>query len=108
MMVLPSTVSGMELGDQEWKDSIFLCYGIKLLDLPSHCDVCGEALSIFHTLHCKKGGLITARHNELYDGVTDLASKAFTPAHVRDNPNIFTGRAVGWGKAKGKFKGKGT
>ena len=42
----------------------------------------------------KNGGLITARHNELRDGVANLAGKAFTPAHVRDDSKIFTGRAV--------------
>ena len=35
--------------------------------------------------------LITTRHTELRDGFTDLAGKSFTPAHVRDNPKIFTG-----------------
>ena len=34
------------------------------------------------------------RHNELRDGVADLAGKAFTPSHVRNDPLIFTGRAV--------------
>ena len=30
------------------------------------------------------------RHNELRDGFADLARKAFTPTHVRDDPLIFT------------------
>ena len=49
---------------------------------------------ISHTLDCKKGGFVTARHNELCDGVADLAGKAFTPSHLRDNPLIYSGRAV--------------
>ena len=57
-------------------------------------DGCGLAFSIFHTLDRKKGGFITARHNELRDGVADLAEKAFTPAHVRNNPKLFTSGAV--------------
>ena len=48
-----------------------------------------------------------ARNNDLYDGVANLAGKAFTPAHVRDNPKIFTGRAVQGGEAKVKASGKG-
>ena len=32
-----------------------------------------------------------ARRNELRDGVADLADKAFTPAHVHQDPLIFTG-----------------
>ena len=49
------------------------------------------------------------RHNELCDGVSDLAGKAFTPSHVHDNPKIFTGRSVQVGKenAKGKASSKG-
>ena len=35
-----------------------------------------------------------ARHNELFDGVSDLASKASTPTHVCDDPKIYTGCAV--------------
>ena len=35
-----------------------------------------------------------ARHNELRDGVADLAEKAFTPAHVRNNTKLFTSGAV--------------
>ena len=39
--------------------------------------------------------LITTRHTEIRDGFTDLAGKSFTPAHVRDNPKIFTGPYLG-------------
>ena len=49
---------------------------------------------ISHTLDCKKGGLVTARHNKLCDRVADLAGKAFTPSHVRNAPLIYSGRAV--------------
>ena len=45
-----------------------------------------------------------ARHNDLHYGVADLAGKAFTPAHVRDNPKIFTSRDAKGGKSKSKGK----
>ena len=106
--MLPSTVNGTELGVQEWRDSLFLTYGIKPPDLLSHCDGCGAALSICHALECKKGGLITAHHNNLRDGVANLSGKAFTLAHVRNDPKIFTCRSVRGGKAKGRAKCKGT
>ena len=83
-----------KLGAQEWRDSLFLRYGINSPDLLEHCDTCGSALSIFHTLDCKKGGLITACQNDLHDEVADLAGKAFTPMDVRDNTKIFTGRSA--------------
>ena len=34
------------------------------------------------------------RHNQLQDGATDLAGKAFTPSNWRDDPLIFAGSAV--------------
>ena len=94
--MLPSTANGTELGAQEWRDSLFQRYDINSLDLPSHCDGCGTAFTICHALDFKKVSLITASHNKLRNGVADLAGKAFTPVHMRDNPKIFTGRVV-WG-----------
>ena len=38
--------------------------------------------------------LVTARHNELCDRVADLAGRAFTPSHVRNDPLIYQGCAV--------------
>ena len=46
------------------------------------------------------GRPVTARHNELQDGVADLAGKAFTPFHVRNDPLIFVGCVVKRPKAK--------
>ena len=37
--VLPSTLNGMEMGDQERPGALFLCYGIDPQDLPPHCDI---------------------------------------------------------------------
>ena len=49
---------------------------------------------ISHDLDCKKGGLVTEHHNELCGGVADLAGKAFTTSHVRNDPLIYSGCAV--------------
>ena len=46
--VLPSTVNGTELGVQEWRDALFLRYGLEPPDLPSHCDGCNAKFSISH------------------------------------------------------------
>ena len=97
----------MEFGAQEWREFLFLRYGIKPPKLLSHCDVYGVVLKICHTLECKKGGLIMACNNKLLDGVADLSGKAFTPAHMLRDPKIFTGSAVQGGKAKGKAAAKG-
>ena len=55
---------------------------------------------ISHTLDCKRGGLFTARHNELRDGVADLDSKDFTLSHVRNDPLIYQGCAAKRKKSK--------
>ena len=37
LTVLPSTVKGTELGAQEWRDALFLRYGLEPPELPYHC-----------------------------------------------------------------------
>ena len=64
-MVQLSTVNGPELGAQEWRDALFLRYGLEPPYLPKYCDGYNAKFKIFHTLDCKRGGLVTARHNEL-------------------------------------------
>ena len=83
-----STVNGTELGAQEWRDALFLRYGLEPPDLPTHCEGCHAKFTISHSLDCKRVSLVTARHNEIHDGVADLVGKAFTPSHVHDNPLI--------------------
>ena len=41
-----------------------------------------------------------ARHNELRDGVADLAGKAYTTSHVHNNPLIYQGCVMKREKAK--------
>ena len=94
LTVQPSTVNGTELGSQEWRDAFFLRYCLDLLNLPTYCDGCQAIFPISHALDCKKGGFVTARHNELRDGVEDLAGKAFTPYHVHIDPLIYSGCTV--------------
>ena len=95
-----STVNGTELGAQEWRDALFLQYSLEPPDLPTHCDICKAKFRISHTLDCKMGGLITAHHNNLCDGILDMVGKAFTPSHVRNDPLVFAGCAVKRLKAK--------
>ena len=56
LKVLLSTVNDTELGAQEWRDALFLRYGLDRMDLPSHCDGCNAKFTISHTLDCKRGG----------------------------------------------------
>ena len=100
LIVQPSTVNGTELGSQEWRDDLFLRYGLEPPDLPKYCDKFQAKFLISHALDCKNDGLVTARHNELRDWVADLDGKAFTPAHLRDDPLIYSGCAMSRKKPK--------
>ena len=99
-MVQPSIVNGTEVGAQEWRDAAFLRYGLEPPDLPKYCDGDNAQFSICHNLYCKRGGLVTSRHNDLRDRVADLSGKAFTPSHVRNDPLIYQGCAVKRTKSK--------
>ena len=87
----PLTVNRTHMGAQEWRDALFLRYGLEPPDLPNYCDGYNAKLTICHALDCKRGGLVTARHNDFQDGVADPAGKAFTPSHVHNDPLIFAG-----------------
>ena len=50
LTVLLSTVNGTNLGAQEWRDALFLRYGLEPPDLLSHCDCCDVEFSISHAL----------------------------------------------------------
>ena len=100
MKVQLSTFNGMELGAQEWIYALFLRYGLEPPDLPNYCDGYNAKLTIFHALDCKRGGLVTARHNDFQDGVADPDGKAFTPSHVHNDPLIFAGFSMKRPKAK--------
>ena len=100
LTVQPSTVNGTEVGAQEWQDAAFLRYSLDPPDLPKYCYGCNARFSICHALNCKRGGLVTALHNELRDGVADLAGEAFTTSYVRNEPLIYQGCAVKRTKSK--------
>jgi hypothetical protein len=72
---MPSTLNGTNLCVQEFWDVLLLYYVQSSGDLPSHCDGCGTAFSIWHALECKTGGLIILQHNKITKELCDLASK---------------------------------
>jgi hypothetical protein len=94
LSAVPSTVNGTELAQQEFREALLLRFAKSPGDLQSHCDGCGAKFSVRHGLPCKKGGLVTSRHNEIRDELSDLASKASIPSAVRDEPKIYFSRPV--------------
>lgn len=93
LSALPTTVSGTILSPQEFRDSLFLRYGLTPPDLPEVCDGCGQKFSINHGLQCKTGGLVILRHDEIKGELEHLAAQALTNSHVRDEPLINPSRA---------------
>ena len=69
-----SSKDHFSLSAQEFLDAVCLRYSKSISKLPGICDGCGGEFSIQHALACKKGGLVTLRHNEIRDAVGDLAS----------------------------------
>ena len=63
-----------------------LRYGLPLTNLPVKCDGSGEDFHVQQALICKKGGLITQRHNEIRDLLGDLSCLAW--AYTQKEPAI--------------------
>ena len=60
----------------EFRDAIALRYGRTPSKLPTLCDADGEEFTVCHALNCKKGGLVSYRHNELLDLSIQLVKAA--------------------------------
>ena len=96
LKVQPYTVNGTDLGAQEWRDALFLWYGLDPPDFTKYCNDCNAKFTICHTLDCKRGSLYTARRNELQDRVADLDGKAFTPSNVATPSSFQVALWRGW------------
>ena len=77
LTALPIAHHHFDLSATEFRDVLALRYNRPLLKMPTNCDGCGAATSLEHALDCKKGGLVTQRHNEVRDVIGDLASVVF-------------------------------
>ena len=75
--VLPIAKHHFDLSAGEFRDALAMRYGRSLLSMPSVCDGCGELFTLGHALDCKKGGLVTQRHNEVRDALGDMAALAY-------------------------------
>ena len=71
LTALPLKKYNFHLNKQEFRDAVFLRYGLQLSRLPTTC-VCGARYSIDHALNCARGGFVIIRHNEIRDLTSDL------------------------------------
>ena len=76
LSVLPLTHHHFDLSAQQFCDALCLQYHRPLSLLPASCDGCGD-FSLTHTLDCRKGGLVTQRHNEVRDALGDLTALGY-------------------------------
>ena len=77
LTVLPLVCHQFDLSPQQFRDALSLRYHRPLAMMPSCCDGCGSAFNLSHALDCRKGGLVTQRHNEVRDALGDLAVLAY-------------------------------
>ena len=73
-----SSRDGLVLSKAEFMDNFCLRYGLPFKSIPPNCDGCSADFTVQHARSCKKGGLVTQRHNEIRDVVGDMASLAWT------------------------------
>ena len=74
LTALPIAAENFDLSEVEFRDALSVRYNKNLIASPTFCDGCQSPFTLRHALACKKGGLLTLRHNEIRDAVGDLAS----------------------------------
>jgi hypothetical protein len=90
LTAMPDTLNGTELSADEFRDSLRLRFGLQPTSLPPRCGGCDERFSVEHAMTCKKGGLVTLRHNDVSAEWNHLCSQALTPSAISDEPLIHT------------------
>ena len=75
--VLPLAHHHFDLSAQQFRDALCLRYHRPLSLMPASCDGCGGDFSLTHALDCRKGGLVTQRHNDVRDALGDLAALGY-------------------------------
>jgi len=91
---LPTRFEGNQVTEEEWHDNVSLRYGLRPIHLPQQCDGCGANFTVEHALNCKKGGLVTWRHNDVQQEWADLLKRALPASSVGTEPYIFYGLGV--------------
>ena len=88
LTVLTSTVNVTELGAQEWRNALFLWYGLSPWTFPRNLTYVRPSFWSVTPLSEKSSASSRCVTTNSVMGVADPASKALTPSHVRNNPLI--------------------
>ena len=90
LSVYPSHLNSTVLSTNEWRDNVRLRYNHIPLDMPKLCDGCGAHMTVEHALSCKKGGLVSLRHDGVADEWRHLCGCGFTPGRVERKLHIYS------------------
>ena len=74
LSALPLARHHLNLNKGEFRDACALRYNKHLSGLPSVC-VCGQTFNVTHAMNCKRGGFISARHDNIRDFEAKLLSQ---------------------------------
>ena len=88
----PHKLNGTLLSQDKWLDSSRFRNGFRPMGLCSHCDGCSASFSVEHRLSCKKGDLVSIRHDDARDRSGALVALALTASKVTYEPMITYGR----------------
>lgn len=78
LSALPLKKHNYDLSPSEFRDALAVRYKRRAPNLPVSCDGCGRGgFNMEHALSCKKGGLISRRHNEIRDVLGELMLSAW-------------------------------
>jgi hypothetical protein len=78
----PQAANHTTLDSFTFRDYLAIRYGTAPVQTQSRCDGCQDrpAFDLEHALNCKKGGMVTWRHNEVRDVLGDFAHQAWNNA----------------------------
>ena len=98
LSALPVEEHGFALHKGAFRDALCLRYGWLPSGLPTQC-VCGQGVSVDHSMNCPTGGYPTLRHNELRDFTAAILSEVCTDVCVEPPLQSLSGETLTYATA---------
>ncbi|MGL5814518.1 MAG: reverse transcriptase domain-containing protein, partial [Aeromonas sp.] len=84
----PGLLERTVLSAQEWRDGLYIRFGITPSHIPATCDGCNCPNDINHALNCLHGGLVHLRHNEIRQELAAIACEVFEASAITIEPSL--------------------